>query len=59
MFSCPFCNNFTYEWNDKDTAEVKEATIKLVQDHMKENHPEAVTMTSNEVPTPSEIHNSK
>jgi len=39
MFSCPLCSEIKYDWNDKDTVQVKEATIKLIQDHIKEKHP--------------------
>jgi len=40
MYHCPFCENFTYDWNDTDSLETKETTIRLLNDHIRLVHPD-------------------
>jgi hypothetical protein len=40
MYHCPFCENFTYDWNDTDSVETKQNTMKLLNDHIRLVHPD-------------------
>lgn len=40
MYRCPFCENFSYDWNDTDPIEVKDETRYNVYWHFKTVHPD-------------------
>ena len=50
MYHCPFCENFTYDWNDTDSLKTKENTIKLLNEHINLVHPDELKPVSSRDP---------
>jgi hypothetical protein len=50
MFKCPFCENFSYDWDDNWDYEKKSEIVKQVSSHIN-NHPESLTTKPEETNT--------
>ncbi len=57
MYRCPFCANYSYDWNKNDSVANKEKIIDDIREHFKSNHPEE--LKTKPVDTEVQINRSK
>ena len=50
MYRCPFCENYSYDWNRKDSRANKDKLKDDINNHLIINHPEEMKPVSSRDP---------